>query len=198
MRRHETDKQHRRPSANEIDHRRGVNYAQRPLNTPMDGSMAIYLKFGNVRGNGTAANYVGQTLILGFEFKTYRRVSMDAGQVSNRESSKAVLGRIVVFKRFDSASSAFFREAVTGSLGHPATLSFVSTEPNGLHEFMSYKLSDCIVSNYKVDAVSGKDPLERIELSYSAIEIGYKDRDAANKVGIPMRVRYDIKKALVG
>lgn len=160
--------------------------------------MAIYLKFGNVRGNGTAADYVGQTLILGFEFKVYRTVSMNAGEVSNRESSKAVLRRIVVFKRFDSASSAFFREAVTGSLGHHATLSFVSTGPNGLGEFMSYKLSECIVSNYKVDAVSGKDPLERIELSYSAVEISYKDRDAANRGGIPIRVRYDIKKALVG
>ena len=37
--------------------------------------------------------------------------------------------------------------------------------------------------------------MERLTLSYSAIEVSYKDHDATNKTGNPQRFRYDLKTA---
>lgn len=80
--------------------------------------MAIYLKFGTVKGNVTADGYAGQE----------------------------------------------------------AVITFVRTGAK-VQEYMTYKLSDCIISHYDIDAGDEDDLVERIQLSYSAIEVGYKDHD---------------------
>lgn len=74
-------------------------------------------------------------------------------------------------------------------------ITFVRTGMGNIEEFMSYKLSDCIISGYSISSGSDAEPLETISLSYSAIEVSYKDRDAANKAGNVQRVRYDVKAA---
>lgn len=156
--------------------------------------MAIYLKFGNVKGNVTADGYAGQIALTSVEFETSRNVSMETGNLSNRESSKPILSRIIVFKQGDSSVAALLKEALGGSAGQEAVLTFVRTGDK-VQEFMAYKLTNCIISRYKIIAPKDQEPTERIELSYSAIEVSYKDHDASNKAGNPQRVGYDIKAA---
>lgn len=156
--------------------------------------MAIYLKFGNVKGNVTADGYAGQIALTSVEFETSRNVSMETGNLSNRESSKPILSRIIVFKQGDSSVAALLKEALGGSAGQEAVLTFVRTGDK-VQEFMTYKLTNCIISRYKIIAPKDQEPTERIELSYSAIEVSYKDHDASNKAGNPQRVGYDIKAA---
>ena len=60
--------------------------------------MAIYLKFGNVKGNVTADGYAGQIAVTSINFGVKRNVSMEAGNLSNRESSKPTLSPITVTK----------------------------------------------------------------------------------------------------
>ena len=89
--------------------------------------MAIYLKFGNVKGNVTADGYAGQMAVRMLTFGVRRNVSMEAGNLSNRESSKPALFQITITKMADNSVAALFKEAVTGSAGQEATLSFVRT-----------------------------------------------------------------------
>ena len=56
--------------------------------------MAIYLKFGNVKGNVTADGYAGQIAVKSVSFGVERNVSMEAGNLSNRESSKPISGDV--------------------------------------------------------------------------------------------------------
>ena len=157
--------------------------------------MAIYLKFGNVKGNVTAAGYAGQIAIKSLSFGVDRKVSMEAGNLSNRESSKPTLSRIEIVKDADSSVTALLKEALTGSVGQEAIITFTRTGPSGVQEFMAYKLTNCIISSYKIDALDEEGQTERLFLSYSAIEVSYKDHDASNKSGSPQRVRYDVKAA---
>ena len=60
---------------------------------------------------------------------------------------------------------------------------------------MTYKLTNCIISAYKIFAQGEQAPQEFLKLSYSAIEVAYKDHDASNKSGSPQRVGYDVKAA---
>ena len=157
--------------------------------------MAIYLKFGNVKGNVTADGYKDQIAISEITFGVARSVSMDTGNLSNRESSKPSLSPIEITKKADNSVAALFKEALTGSAGQEAVITFVRTGSGKLQEFMAYKLTNCIISNYHIKAKGEDEPVETLTLSYSAIEVSYKDHDASNKAGNPQRVSYDVKAA---
>ncbi|MBI1425469.1 MAG: Hcp1 family type VI secretion system effector [Gammaproteobacteria bacterium] len=154
--------------------------------------MAIYLKLGNVKGNVTASGYEGQIAVLSAHFGVARAVSMEPGNVSNRESSKPSLSEITITKLADNSVAALFKEALTGSKGEEALLTFVRTGSDKVQEFMTYKLSDCIISSYSISAQGDEEPVENISLSYSAIEVSYKDHDASNKTGNPQRAAYNL------
>ena len=157
--------------------------------------MAMYLKFGNVKGNVTADGYAGQIAVSSVNFGVSRKVSMEAGNLSNRESTKPNLSTISITKKADNSVAALFKEALTGSAGQEAVITFVRTGSDKVQEFMAYKLKDCIISGYHISAEGEEEPTESIELSYSAIEVSYKDHDASNKSGNPQRVSYDVKAA---
>ena len=157
--------------------------------------MAMYLKFGNVKGNVTADGYAGQIAVTRVRFRVSRNVSMEAGNLSNRESTKPHLTPIIITKKADNSVAALFKEALTGSAGQEATITFVRTGSDKVQEFMTYKLTNCIISSYDIDAEGEKEPAEELTLSYSAIEVSYKDHDASNKSGNPQRVSYDVKAA---
>lgn len=158
--------------------------------------MAIYLKFGNLKGNVTADGYAGQIAIGSANFSVLRKVSMEAGNLSNRESNKPTWTGIEITKIADSSIATLLKEAATGSAGQEATITFVRTGSNkGVEEFLVYKLTDCIISEYHFGGQGESQPVERLLLSYSAIEVSYKDHDASNKAGNPQRFRYDLKTA---
>ena len=157
--------------------------------------MAIYLKFGNLKGNVTADGYAGQIALTSIDFGGSRNVSMETGNLSNRESSKPNLTPIEITKKADSSVAALFKEFLTGSAGQEAIITFVRTGASKVEDYMTYKLTNCIVSSYKISADEEGQPIENLKLSYSAIEVSYKDHDASNKAGNPQRVAYDVKAA---
>ena len=157
--------------------------------------MAIYLKFGNVKGNVTADGYAGQIAVNTISFGVSRSVSMEAGNLSNREATKPSVSTISISKFADNSVAALFKEALTGSAGQEAVITFVRTGSDKVQDYMTYKLKDCIVSGYSISAQGEDQPVENITLSFSAIEVSYKDHDASNKAGNPQRVSYDVKAA---
>jgi len=154
--------------------------------------MAMYLKLGNVKGNVTASGYEGQIAVMSVHFGVARSVSMEPGNVSNREASKPSLSEITITKLADNSVAALFKESLTGSSGQEATITFVRTGTDKVQDFMTYKLSDCIISSYSISAQGDEEPIENISLSFSAIEVSYKDHDASNKTGNPQRAAYNI------
>lgn len=159
--------------------------------------MAIYLKFGNLKGNATAEGYTGQIVLDTVDFGVSRKVSMETGNLTNRESSKPNWSQVSVSKKADNSIAALLREAAVGAAGQEATITFVRTGDK-VQDFMAYKLSNCIVSDYRISAAGDEEPREYFSLSYSAIEVSYKDHDASNKSGNPQRFSYDIKAAKSG
>lgn len=131
-----------------------VKESQYPLNEyevvgyrrPPANQTATYLKFGNVKGNVTADSYKDQIAVATVDFDVNRNVSMETGKLSNRESSKPTLSQIAITKLADNSVASLFKEALSGSAGREAVLSFVRTG-NKMQEFMTYKLSNCIITN---------------------------------------------------
>ena len=157
--------------------------------------MSIYLEYDGIKGNVTADGYQDHIAVLSVNFGVSRGISMEAGNLSNRESTRPSLSEISLSKVADNSVTAIFKEAVTGSAGKKVTIKFVRTGADKVQEYMSYTLEDCIVSAYSISAESEGEPMESISLSYSKIMINYSDFDKTNKSGNPQRVGYDLETA---
>ena len=157
--------------------------------------MAIYLEYDGVKGNVTAEGYKDHIAVLSVQFGVGRGISMEAGNISNRETTRPSLSEITVTKEADNSVTAIFKEAVTGNAGKKAVIKFVRSGADKVQQYMDYTLEDCLVSGYSISADSEGAPMEQITLSYSKIMINYTDYDKTNKSGNPQRVGYDLTTA---
>ncbi len=85
------------------------------------------------------------------------------------------------------------RELVFGSTGKKVMIKYVRTCTDNVMEFMEHTLENCIISGYEFSACVEEQPIEVIGLSVSTILVNYKDHDAPNKSGNPLRGSYDVK-----
>ena len=157
--------------------------------------MAIYLEYEGIKGNVTADGYKDHIAVLSVQFGVGRGISMEAGKMSNRESTRPSLSEISLSKEADNSVTALFKEAVTGSAGKKVVIKFVRTGADKVQEYMDYTLENCLVSGYSISGDSEGTPMETITLSYSKIMVNYSDFDKTNKSGNPQRVGYDLESA---
>ena len=157
--------------------------------------MAIYLEYEGIKGNVTAEGYKDHIAVESVQFGVGRGISMEAGNLSNRESTRPSLSEISLTKAADNSVTSIFKEAVTGSAGKKVVIKFVRTGADKVQEFMDYTLENCLVSSYSMSASAEGEPMESISLSYSKIMINYSDFDKSNKSGNPQRVGYDLESA---
>ena len=157
--------------------------------------MAIYLQYDGIKGNVTADGYKDHIAVDSVQFGVGRGISMEPGNMSNREATRPSVSEVTLSKVADNSVTAIFKEAVTGSAGKKVVIKFVRTGADKVQEFMDYTLEDCLVSSYSMSATSEGDPIESISLSFSKIMINYNDFDKSNKSSSPQRVGYDLTTA---
>jgi|SRR5690554_603584 type VI secretion system secreted protein Hcp len=157
--------------------------------------MAIYVEYEGIKGNVTADGYKDHISVQSLQFGVGRGISMEPGNLSNREATRPTISEITMSKPADTSATALFKEAVTGSSGKKVTIKFVQTGADKVVEFMTYTLEDVLVSGYSVSADGESDPMESISLSFSKIMVNYNDYDKTNKSANPQRVGYDLTTA---
>lgn len=157
--------------------------------------MAIYVEYEGIKGNVTADGYKDHISVQSLQFGVGRGISMEPGNLSNREATRPTISEVTLTKPADTSATALFKEAVTGSSGKKVTIKFVQTGADKVVEFMTYTLEDVLVSGYSVSAGGESDPMESISLSFSKIMVNYNDYDKTNKSANPQRVGYDLTTA---
>jgi type VI secretion system secreted protein Hcp len=60
-------------------------------------------------------------------------------------------------------------------------------------EFLTFSLSDVLVSAYQTGGATAEAPLDAISLSFSKIEMTYRQQTAKGSLGPPIRVGWDRK-----
>lgn len=156
--------------------------------------MAIYVKWDGVIGNVTANGYAGHMAVDSFSFGVGRGITMEAGNMANREAGRPSISEITLSKVADNATTSIFKESVSGSKGKKIELKFVKTGADKVTEFMTYELEDALVSGYSMSAGAEGEPIENISLSFSKIMVKYNDFDKSNKSASPQIVGYDLTK----
>ena len=154
--------------------------------------MAIYMLYDGIKGNVTADGFADHIAIANVSFGVSRGITMEAGNMSNREASRPSLSEITLTKYADTSVTSLFKESVTGSAGKTVEIKFVRTGADSVQEFMNYTLENCMVSAYSITADAEGEPVENISLSYAKLMISYNDHDLTNKNSNPQRVGYDL------
>lgn len=157
--------------------------------------MAIYIEYDGIEGNVTAEGFEKHIKVLSANFGVGRGISMEAGNMANREATRPSLSEITFTKYADTATPALFKESVTGAAGKVVKIKFVQTGADSVNVYMDYELEDCLVSGYSISASDEGDPVESINLSFSKLMVNYHDYDKENAGQSPQRVGYDLTTA---
>jgi len=159
--------------------------------------MAIFMNYNDkkIKGNVTADGYEDWIKLDSLQFGVGRGISMEAGNMSNREATRPSLSEVSISKVMDAASSGMFKESLTGSAGVKVIIDIVKTGADKIEKYVSYELEDCLISSYSVSAGEAA-PAEGISISFAKITMSYTASDRANSGGTPERVGYDLEKGV--
>ncbi|MFL0809007.1 MAG: type VI secretion system tube protein Hcp [Agarilytica sp.] len=158
----------------------------------------IFIEYEGIEGNATAKGYEKHIRVDSLQFGVGRGITMEPGNLANREATRPSLSEVTFTHKTDNSATALFKESVSGSQGKKVTIKFVQTGADKLVEYMTYTLTDVLVSGYSISADGDNDPLESISLSYAKIEVRYHDYDKTNKGASPQTVFYDLETGTPG
>jgi type VI secretion system secreted protein Hcp len=159
--------------------------------------MAIFMNFDDkkVKGNVTADGYDDWIEVTSLQFGVGRGVSMEAGNMSNREATRPSISEMTFSKQMDASSSGLFAQSVAGDSGVKVVFHVCQTGAKKVEKYAEFELEDCIVSSYSMSASESGAPYESISLSFSKIMSDLAMTDKTNKNGTPIKVGYDLAKA---
>jgi len=152
--------------------------------------MAIYVKYGDIKGDVTEGTHVGWIEVSSFQWGAGRGISSPVGNTRNREASAHSISEITVSKKTDVSSPKLLGEALHGE-GVKVEIDFCKTDNKTIEIYQKYTLENCMVSGYSISS-GGDRPVESLSLNFTKIEyknVGMKD---ANDSGDQEVITYDL------
>ena len=155
--------------------------------------MGIYADFGQIEGSVTAKGFENHIEWDSFGFSADRVISMKVGAGEERESDKPNIGQFTLTKKLDKSSPKMFLSAVVGKAIDKVEVKCVKTSSDSVEHYLSYILSDVLVSSYAVSGHEADDPYESVFLAFNKIEMKYHPRKPDNSLDSALQSGYDVK-----
>jgi type VI secretion system secreted protein Hcp len=152
--------------------------------------MAIYMKYGSVKGPVTTEGFKDWIECESFQWGVSRALGTAARGATSREHSEPVLGEITLTKHADVASPKLFLEAVAGKLDTKVAIHFTTTVKGKVDTYLKYELENAGVSHY-TQSSGGDMPLESVSLNFTKISKTFTGMDPSLS-GSPETVGYDL------
>lgn len=154
--------------------------------------MAIYMKFGDIKGQVTTDGFKDWIELHSFQYGARRSVSTGAGG-AGREGAHPQISDIVVTKKFDVASPKLYQDAVAGAFSTKVEIKLTTTTKNKIDTYLALELTNCGVSSHStID--DGAIPTETLSLNFDKITYIPSPLDVK---GTPVKgavVTYDLMK----
>jgi type VI secretion system secreted protein Hcp len=151
--------------------------------------VAIYMKLGSVAGSVTTSGYESWIALDSF------RWGFSVGMTSKMAGSEATLREVVVTMRAEKASPLIVNAGFSRTVLKPSVLiKFTTTSKDKVDVFLTYELSNCVISNYAIEAQQEGHPTETLSLSFTKITETFNPRDS-KLTGSPTTVTYDVTSA---
>lgn len=152
--------------------------------------MAIYLKYGSIKGAVTTDGYKDWIECNSFQWGVGRGIGSAARGATNREASEPSLSEVVLTASMSVASPKLFLDAVAGTMDNKVTIKFTTTTKNKVEDFLVYELTDTGLSGYSLSS-GGDMPSKSYSLNFTKVSFTFKGTDPATKAN-PETVGYDL------
>ena len=123
--------------------------------------MAIYMKFGDIKGQTTTEGFKDWIELTSFQLGVGRGVTSGAGG-KQREGSNPSISEVTVTKPFDIASPKLYEDALGGTFESTVQIKFTTTTKDKVESRVLWNVavgSPIVVLEMPVD--SGEPPLAR-------------------------------------
>src|SRR4051794_13399752 len=158
--------------------------------------MAIFMKFGDKKGDVDTPQYKEWIMCHSFQFGSGRGISSSTASGQNRQGSHASVSEITVTKLLDPASLHLWRDSLDGKLNTKVEFAFTRADQDN-SEYLHVTLTDTGVSGFSISS-GGDRPSESISLNFAKIE--FKDIKVGEDgvAATPFAVNYDLAKQKAG
>ena len=159
--------------------------------------MAVFLKYGDLKGEGTAEGYKDWVQVHSFQWGVGRGISAGVGGGSKREATAPSVSEIVVTKTMDAFSALVLKEAIGGK-ATKVEVHLTQTDNGGKHmAYQKYILENSLVSGYSISAGDDR-PNESISINFTKFDSEYIKIDDKFKSTTTGHVIYDLSTAKSG
>jgi type VI secretion system secreted protein Hcp len=152
--------------------------------------MAIYMKYGNVKGPVTTDGFKDWIECKTFQWNVDRNIGTAARGSTSREHSEPSVNEVTVTKLTDTASPKLFLDAVAGKLDSKVTIKLTTTTKGKVETFLAFDLENVGLSHYSVHS-GGDMPMETLSLNFTKISKTFTGHDPGIG-GSPETVGYDL------
>lgn len=160
--------------------------------------MALYMKFGAVKGDVTEKGHEQWLLIesISLGFSRYLTSAVGAGQ--NREGSTPDFQDIHITRMTDRATPELMKEALQGGKGVEVTFDFTTSDKDPF-VYYQVKLYDVLIGSYQQSGSgggAGNRPVDSISLNFRKFEAKYVQKKVDGTPGESKLAGYDLSKAV--
>lgn len=152
--------------------------------------MAIYMKFGGIRGDATTEGHNNWIELNSFSWGVGRAIGTAARGSTSREHSEPNISEITVTKPTDVATPRLLMDAVAGELNTTVKIDFTTTSKGQTTTFLNYTLENTGISHYSLSS-GGDMPMESLSLNFTKVTTTFTGMNPEIQ-GSPETVGYDL------
>ena len=153
--------------------------------------MAIYAKFGSIKGNVTTTGLEGWVELDSFNWGYAATSTQGHGASQYRDVS---VNELVLTMKAEQASVDLAQFGLNRTNIGALECKFTTTVQNKVDTFMNYKFSNCQIGRYSIAADAQGMPVETLSFSFQTVNFTFTARDT-KLVGMPKSVTYDLSSA---
>jgi type VI secretion system secreted protein Hcp len=150
-----------------------------------------FLRIDGIEGESTDSKHKGQ---IDVESWSWGETSSGSASGGGGGSGKVQIQDFAFTARLSKASPALLLACASGKHLKSAVLTGRKAGKGQL-EFLTFSLSDLLVSSYQAAGSEGDEvrPMDAVSLNFSKIEVEYKHQGADGKLGDSVRAGWDVK-----
>jgi type VI secretion system secreted protein Hcp len=150
-----------------------------------------FLKIKGIEGESTDDKHKNEIDLLSWSWGETQTGSSSSGGGSG--AGKVSMNDFSFVMKVNKASPKLLRACAVGE--HIAEASLVCRKAGqGQQEFLTIKLSDCLVSSFQTGGASGLEfETDQISLNFSKIQYEYRAQKADGSLDGPIKAGYDLK-----
>ena len=152
--------------------------------------MAIYMKYGDIKGPVTTDGFKNWIELSSVQLGAHRSIGTAARGSTSREHSEPTISEVLVTKLTDIASPKLFLDAVAGKLDTKVEIKLTTTTKGKVETFLAFKMEHTGISSMNVSS-HGDMPMESLSLNFTKITQTFTGMDPGIS-GSPETVGYDL------